>query len=553
MFDFIQNPRDEKSDPLAYAALVLILAVLYILAAKVRIPLALEHSIVSVVIFGSEGIALGMALFFGAKVWPGIFIGQFIVALTGHIGVLPSLEISIVNSAEAVLAVYLFNRYRLDNQLRHLRDVLGLMMLIVLVLQPFSAIGGSTALWLHGTISGHEYLQTMFSWWFGNVMGQILFTPFVLLMLHHYRQIRPGEFLLYGLVFAGYLYWLDLGLVIQNPSLLLTLTVPVVIWIVSRKGLTYGTFLSIIIAVISSYSVFRQTGAFSSESLTDNIININFYILANVSAILISGILIEERKRNEQRLQEKVAAEVARNKEQQALMFQQSRLAQMGEMIAMIAHQWRQPLNNLALVNQTIVMKFRRNKLDEEAIKSFHEKSKELIGHMSETINDFRNFFRSEKEKQNFCVTEMVEKVISITESLGEMHQIRIDLETGDEPLYTYGYPNEFSQAILNLLTNARDALVENAPETKWIKLRIQSTEREIIVTVEDNAGGIPEANMEKIFDPYFSTKEDKNGTGLGLYMVKMIIVEHMQSDIQVTNTESGARFTITLPKGSEA
>lgn len=553
MFDIIQNLRDEKSHSLAYAALVLILAALYILAAKVRIPLTEPQDIVSVVIFASEGIALGAALFFGAKVWPGIFIGQLVVALTGHMGLLPSLEISLVNSAEAVLAVHLFNRYHLDNQLRHLRDVIGLMILIVLVLQPLSAIGGSTALWVHGLIPHSAYLQTLFSWWFGNVMGQILFAPFVLLMLHHYRKIHPGIFLLYGLVFAGYLYWLELGLVILNPSLLLTLTVPAVIWIVSRKGLTYGTFLAIIVAVISSYSAFHHVGAFSSQSLTNNIININFYILANVSAILISGILIEERKQNEQRLHEKVAAEVVRNKKQQVLMFHQSRLAQMGEMIAMIAHQWRQPLNNLALVNQMIVIKFRRDKLDEAEMNSFHEKSKDLISHMSETINDFRNFFRPEKEKQNFCVTEVIEKVISLTESLGEMHQIRIDLEAGDELLYTYGYPNEFSQAILNLLTNAKDALVENDPETKWIKIRIQSTKEEIIITVEDNAEGIPEANMEKIFDPYFSTKEDKNGTGLGLYMVKMIIVEHMQSDIQVANTESGARFTITLPKGSEA
>jgi signal transduction histidine kinase len=351
-------------------------------------------------------------------------------------------------------------------------------------------------------------------------------------------------------IFGIFIYILEVEMDIENLSLLLTFTIPVVIMVNAYKGLLYGATFAIIVAIVSSYSVYLGVGVFSSNSLLDNIININFFILTHISMVLISGALFEERKQTEYLLQMKVDTELERNKEQQLLMFQQSRLAQMGEMIAMIAHQWRQPLNTLSLVNQILVSKYKRGKLDDEVIDTFSHKSKKLITHMSTTIDDFRNFFRSDKEKKRFCINESIDKVLSMTASMIEIDNISIAFDT-PQLYYTYGYPNEFSQAILNLVNNAKDALIESTSKNKQIHISIEEKEALIYIHIDDNAGGVPEEIIDKIFDPYFSTKENKNGTGLGLYMVKMIIIDHLHANITVSNTKEGARFTISVSRSA--
>ena len=550
MFEKFQNMKSVKHNSISYFLLILSIAVAYFIAAKLSFALSSSHDIVTIVIFASEGIALGSVLFFGTKVWPGVFLGQLLVALNSGMDIVPSVSISIINSFEAIIAFYLFHYYRLDNRLLRLKDVVGLILLIVLVLQPFSAILGNTVLLMDGIIQSHEYLKSLFSWWFGNVMGQLLFAPFTLLFLHNYKHIQFVEYLFYGMMFGIFIYILEVEIDIENLSLLLTFTIPVVIMVNAYKGLVYGSLLAIIVAIVSSYSIYLGVGVFSANSLLDNIININFFILTHISMVLISGVLFEERKQTEYLLQMKVNTELDRNKEQQLLMFQQSRLAQMGEMIAMIAHQWRQPLNALSLANQLLVVKYKLGKLDDKVVDSFNQKSKKLIKHMSTTIDDFRNFFRSDKEKKRFCINESVDKVLSMTKSMIEVDNISIDFAT-QELYYTDGYPNEFSQAILNLINNAKDALIESVSENKQIYIFIEEKEELIYIYIDDNAGGVPEEIIDKIFDPYFSTKENKNGTGLGLYMVKMIIVDHLHANITVSNTKEGARFTISVPRSA--
>ncbi len=543
-----QNMESVKQNPIIYIVLISSIAGAYFLAAKLSFALSSSHDIVTIVIFAAEGIALGSVLFFGIKVWPGVFLGQLFVTLNSGMDIAPSVSISIINSFETIIAFYLFHHYRLDNRLLRLKDVVGLILLIVLVLQPFSAIFGNTVLLMDGIIQSHEYLKSLFSWWFGNVMGQLLFAPFTLLFLHNYKRIQFFEYLFYVVMFGIFIYVLEVEIDIENLSLLLTFTIPVVIMVNAYKGLFYGSTFAIIVAIVSSYSVYLGVGAFSVNSLLDNIININFFILTHISMVLISGALFEERKQTEYLLQMKVNTELKRNKEQQLLMFQQSRLAQMGEMIAMIAHQWRQPLNNLSLINQMIVSKYQRGKLDDDVVTSFNQKSKKLINHMSATIDDFRTFFKSDKEKQRFCVNESIEKVLNMTESMIGLNNIILEYDE-KKSYYTYGYPNEFSQAILNLVSNAKDALIEKELDKKRIHIFIEESNETIVVNIHDNAGGVPEEILDKIFDPYFSTKENKNGTGLGLYMVKMIIIDHMYADITVSNIKDGANFKITLPK----
>ncbi len=230
----------------------------------------------------------------------------------------------------------------------------------------------------------------------------------------------------------------------------------------------------------------------------------------------------------------------------QLLLIQQGRHASMGEMIGNIAHQWRQPLNALALSIQKIGLYHKKGVLDEEKIESSIDKSMDLINGMSGTINDFREFFNPNKTKEIFRVRDAIEKAHTIVESAFESHTIGFTLDISDE-IEIEGYKNEFSQVIVNLLNNAKDVLVENSINPAYITVAAHRDQEGLSVQVYDNGGGIPDAVIEKIFDPYFSTKDEGKGTGIGLYMSKMIIEDHMKGRLSVCNVDGGACFTIRL------
>ncbi len=264
--------------------------------------------------------------------------------------------------------------------------------------------------------------------------------------------------------------------------------------------------------------------------------------------VFTTGFLFEERKRYTAILEEKVKEEIEKNRQQQLFLLQQSRFAQMGELIAMIAHQWRQPLNNLSLSNQLLILKYQNNKLNDTVVEDFKESSQKLIHFMSTTIDDFRNFFSPEVDKSTFILNDVIKNIFNMIEEI--YHKEAITLHYHAQKEYTVsGYKNRLSQAILNLITNAKDALIENDTKDKQIWITLKEKEDKIILQVKDNGGGISEDIMMKIFDPYFSTKNKKNGTGLGLYMAKIIIEEHMQAKIEVQNYSQGAIFSIVFQK----
>lgn len=354
-----------------YIFVTFILAALYFLSGKLSLILLHGIGIVNIGIFASEGIALGMLLYYGKIIWPGVFFGQLVLALTNNIALMPSVEIALVNSFEAVLGVYLFDKFKLNRNILTMRDITGLALLVMLVLQPISAIGANTALFLHDHVTFESFVSSSFSWWFGNVMGDLLFTPFVLLLLVNHKTINLFEYLLYAFVFAFLVYFLELTLGITNLLLLLSITIPVHILLVYYKGIVYGTGITVVLALVTTYSVHMEIGAFSALSSVDNVINFNLFILAHIVTALVAGVLFEELREHKTILQKKVTEAIAENEKQQLMLLQQNRLAQMGEMIAMIAHQWRQPLNNLSLSNQLLVSKYNKGKLDASVVENF--------------------------------------------------------------------------------------------------------------------------------------------------------------------------------------
>jgi len=233
-------------------------------------------------------------------------------------------------------------------------------------------------------------------------------------------------------------------------------------------------------------------------------------------------------------------------REKELMLLQQSRLAAMGEMIGNIAHQWRQPLNLLGLLAQDLSMTHKAGKFSAEYLQNNVDKTLETIQHMSQTIDDFRNFFRPYKEKIDFRVLDVVEKTISLLKGSLNAQQIRTEINRAGDPV-VHGYPNELSQVLLNILINARDAFAAREVKGPRIAIDVDLEGNSTVVTITDNAGGIPESIIDKIFDPYFTTKGPDKGTGVGLFMSKTIIEKSMGGSLSVRNVGCGAQFRIEL------
>ena len=252
----------------------------------------------------------------------------------------------------------------------------------------------------------------------------------------------------------------------------------------------------------------------------------------------------ELRQLNET-LEQRVIEIAVKSREKDHILIQQSRLAAIGEMIGNIAHQWRQPINALTLLLVNIKDTFEHNELDQRTLDQSVNNGQAIIRRMSTTIDDFRNFFRPNKEKILFSVKDTVAEVMRIMEATFKHSNIGLSVK-GSKSVMAYGYRNEYAQVLINLLANAKEAIQERKIADGRIMVTISQQENMAVVLVEDNAGGMSAEALPRVFDPYFTTKE--TGTGIGLYMSKVIIETNMGGNIEACNIEGGARFTIFTP-----
>jgi signal transduction histidine kinase len=218
----------------------------------------------------------------------------------------------------------------------------------------------------------------------------------------------------------------------------------------------------------------------------------------------------------------------------------------MGEMINNIAHQWRQPLNTLGLAIQQLSLYYDLGKFDRNFLSQSTDRSMGLIQHMSKTIDDFRHYFRPDKEKIKFNVHEAIVNTLSLLEGSLQNPRISIEIVAKNESVID-GFQNEYVQVILNILINARDAFIEKEIDDPRVTITICGEDSSSVVTIADNAGGIPVEIIGKIFDPYFTTKGPQRGTGIGLFMSKAIIEKNMGGRLIVRNIAKGAEFRIEV------
>jgi PAS domain S-box-containing protein len=245
-------------------------------------------------------------------------------------------------------------------------------------------------------------------------------------------------------------------------------------------------------------------------------------------------------------LERRVEEEVAKNREKDIMLIQQNRQAALGEMLDHIAHQWKQPINTISLIVQDIGESFLQDELSKEYVYETVEKILDIIEHMAQTIEIFRDFYKVEKEKTVFRIKESIDKALIFIEPALRFHAIAVELEA-DPELSAIGYPKEFAQVLLNILVNARDACMESGTVKPRVKINAFAEENSAVVTITDNAGGIPDDIIGKVFDLYFTTKGASGGTGIGLHMSKNIIEKNMGGSLSAANVRDGAQFRIEL------
>ena len=264
-------------------------------------------------------------------------------------------------------------------------------------------------------------------------------------------------------------------------------------------------------------------------------------LLARVKNALTMKIQLNYIKNINETLDTKIKDEIEKNHKKDLLMQEQTKLAAMGEMVGSIAHQWRQPLNALSINIQNLEDDFADGLIDEKFLDEFMGKNRKIITFMSDTIDDFRNFFRIDKEKIKFSALESVDSVVNILGAV--LRSSNIELKIVGDDFEIYGFKNEFSQVIMNIINNAKDALIEKNIKDKVVSLKLDNHS----IFIEDNAGGIDETIIGRIFEPYFTTKEQGKGTGMGLCMSKMIIEDNMNGKLRAKNINDGVVFEIIL------
>lgn len=257
---------------------------------------------------------------------------------------------------------------------------------------------------------------------------------------------------------------------------------------------------------------------------------------------------VEKLRNTNQNLTHQIDVEKHKNERAERLMIEQSRLAIMGEMIGMIAHQWRQPITVIGMLTNNALLDIELGELKMDHLIEDLESIDKQVHFLSRTIDDFRNFFRPNKLPQSITLGEIENELLTIVGKSFENNRISLIFE-GDKNTHLVTYKNELLQVFLNILNNAKDAFLENKTISPTVCIYLSEAEEKLHFLITDNGGGINSEILTHIFEPYFSTKTEKNGTGLGLYMSAMIVEKHLKGSICVCSENSTSTFTIIVPK----
>ncbi len=491
--------------------------------------------IVSLVIFLPEGFALAGVILFGRPILIGIFFGQFLLAITTSMPILPALLISLVNTGEAFIGWYLFNHFKLNKTLSSVRDVIGLLLLITLVLQPFSAFFGNAVLYYFSIVDKLEYLNSLLFWFFGNILGQFLVTPLVLLLFANYKSIRFLILIAVVVFFLLFNYFLFFLLPIKSLAILLSLTVPLIVYLAAVKNNTYSVIAVLITGLFASYATSNSYGPFATGNPVIDVINLNFYILSVVLSVLLIGTLFAERRNTEKTL-------FKRNEELHDLVQLREQVERMNQ------HDLKTPLN--AVINIPSLIMLKEQSLSEQSIKLLSA-CKSSGYQMLDMINSSLNMYKIENGSYQLK-PEKVELIALIKQVLIELGSctVQCPILLNNTQIKESNKVEVFAEKLLcySLFSNLIKNALEASDFNECIKINItysSSTKYCEIILV--NQGSVPVEIRGRFFDK-FVTQNKKTGTGFGTYSAKLCAEIQNGSISLDTTTENQTRITVKLP-----
>ncbi len=281
-------------------------------------------------------------------------------------------------------------------------------------------------------------------------------------------------------------------------------------------------------------------GYIKAEILDKNTLLFLSVLLIVSSTILGYFLIINHRLKEEIKAKEQALQRVERLKD--------SKLSELSQMVRTIAHQWRQPLNTLSATIQIIEFRIIQNKLDPKSLQELLQKLKKQVFALSQIIDKFQETFRPTSKQVRFDLISHIKTLIHILKPTFQEQDIKLILISAKESIPLMGYPESLSKVLFNILTNAKEALEKSDQKNKQVLIKIKQTQKELHILIEDNGGGIPKEFIDHIFEPYFSTKEEKNNRGLGLYTAKTVVEEKLGGKLLAYNNKEGATFEIVLP-----
>ena len=551
----------------------LFIALVYFLSAKAVSPLSLVESSSVFALWPPTGVALAALLLYGYRSWAGVALGAFLLNVT-LTPVLPSLQIAVTNTLGPLLAAWIV--FRFVGSFNFFTSIRAMVVFFIAITAGslVTAWGGSTTLLLHGFIGMGEHFTVSYTWFLGDLIGFLVITPLVvasrLECLKLFFKNHWGELflILLTIVVGGLVFFGPLGFFDQTQYPIFYMFFIPVLWASIRFGALGGSLSVLLTSLIVVAGTVYGYGSFLRPDPNDTLVLLQGYVwFMGVIAFFVATILrqkeiihasllstqdelqhslqvLQEYQRD---LEKRVDDELAKRRAQEQILIQQSKLAAMGEMVGMIAHQWRQPLNSLGLLIQDLKDAQEFGELDENYLDGTVSSTMQIVQQMSETIDDFRNFFMQDKEKRSFSVREIIDGVTTVIGASLKNNQVELVVET-QEPMEIYGYYHEYMQVVLNIVNNAKDALKRSARKDKRIRIEwMKTAEGRSRLIITDNGGGIPADILPKIYDPYFTTKDQGHGTGVGLYMSKMIVERHMNGTLKEENVEGGVRFIIEV------
>jgi len=458
----------------------LILAFLYFSSGVLCFYFLPKDSVASLGLFAPEGIALGFVLFYGVRVVGGVFLGQLIFALYQHLDILSSFEISLINSIEEVIAYFLLSKLNFDKSLNRFEDFVKLIIVILFVLQPFSAFFSAIALLSNNAITQNEFFSTIYRWWFGNITGDIIFSLIVLSFLNT-KRISAKNFII---SFFYLIYLTILFYVIKNVLLLLILVLIPSFYLLDKFGKSITPFLTLTIVVLSMLSVYFRIGAFTFQSMYDNTLNFNLFVIVSTIVIMMASIIIEKEKNINKKISQEIQKALEKNRRQELELYKKDRYKLLSEFISLIAHHWRQPLNNISLLSQMVVLNYKKDKLNDEFIDYFKKNIAEEVDEVSKKIEVFKSYVM-ENDGEMFEINKTLNDLLELFFPIYNALNKNISLLCS-ERLSVYGKRNDFMLIILTVLdillkSDKKDIQIECLKKDSFIVLDFKTDLKNIL------------------------------------------------------------------------